>query len=287
MKITILAENYAPFSLGLKAEHGFSVFVEKDGRHFLYDTGQFGICVDNALPLRCDLASIEAILLSHGHIDHTGGLAAVLAAIGRQVTVAGHERIFDKKYVVRDNNLEIFGRRDVYIGIPFQREYLETFLKARFDLRNNFTDIAPGVWLTGEVPCSNNFEKIPDAFCVARAGGFAKDDFADDNSLVIDTGTGVVVVLGCAHRGMVNILACVKKTLRKRIRAVIGGTHLHDADHGQVEATVNFMRGFFKEEQTELFAPAHCTGLATIAALARDFKEITRPAFCGSVFEFK
>jgi len=287
MKIIILAENYSPFALGIKAEHGFSVFIEKDGRLFLYDTGQFGLCVDNARNLQCDLTKIETIILSHGHIDHTGGLATVLQAIGRKVTVTGHELIFEKKYVVRDNNTEIFGRRDVYIGIPFQREYLEKYLRARFNLRNDFTDIAPGIWLTGEVPFSNNFEKIPEAFCVERNGLFVKDDFADDNSLVIDTESGLVVILGCAHRGMVNILTYAKKILKKRIRAVIGGTHLHDADIGQINAVTDFLRDFFKDEQTELFAPAHCTGFATIASLARDFKEITKPAFCGTVFEFK
>ena len=287
MKVVILAENYSPFVLGVKAEHGFSVFIEKDERCFLYDTGQFGLCVDNARTLRCDLTKIENIILSHGHLDHTGGLENVLRAVGRKVMITGHERIFEKKYVVRDNNMEIFGRRDVYIGIPFQREYLAKFLQARFNLRNNFVDIAPGIWLTGEVPFSNDFEKIPDAFCVERNGILVKDDFADDNSLVIDTESGVVVVLGCAHRGIVNILTCVKKTLKKRIRAIIGGTHLHDADAEQIDSVKIFLRKFLKEEQTEIFAPGHCTGFSNIAMLASEFKKIAQPAFCGAKFEFK
>ncbi|MDO9542240.1 MAG: MBL fold metallo-hydrolase [Kiritimatiellia bacterium] len=287
MKITVLAENYAPFALGIKAEHGFSVLIEKDGRQLLYDTGQFGLCVDNANALKCDLKKVETICLSHGHIDHTGGLAAVLQAIGRGVIVTGHEKIFDKKYVVRDNNVEIFGRRDVYIGIPFAREYLEKLLKAQFNLRNNFAEILPGVWLAGEVPFSNDFEKIPDAFCVEQNGRLIKDAFADDNSLVVDTPGGLVVILGCAHRGMVNILTFVKKKLNKKIRAVIGGTHLHDADAKQIDAVINFMFKFFKKEQTELFAPCHCTGFPTIARLAKEFREITKPAFCGTVFELE
>lgn len=287
MKLTVLSENYTPFTLGLRAEHGFSVLIENEGRHFLYDTGQFGICVDNARALKCDLAKIEEVILSHGHLDHTGGLDIALRAIGHPVVIRGHELIFEKKYAVRDDNLQAFGRKDVFIGLPFARAYLEKFLNARFALRNDFHEFAPGMWLTGAAPFSNDFEKIPAAFQVERAGRLVQDDFADDNSLVLETEGGLVVLLGCAHRGTVNILSCIRKKLNRNIRAVIGGTHLHGADPRQVEAVRDCLRTIFREDKTELFAPAHCTGFETIAALVAEFKSITRPAFCGSVFEFQ
>jgi 7,8-dihydropterin-6-yl-methyl-4-(beta-D-ribofuranosyl)aminobenzene 5'-phosphate synthase len=286
MRITILSENYTPFSLKLKGEHGFSVLIEKDNMRVLYDTGRFGVCVDNAQTLGRDLTRTTKILLSHGHIDHTGGLERALIAIGHPVDIVAHPRIFEKKYIVGEQYVGPFGRQDVFIGIPFERQYLEKMLKASVNLQNGFYEVGKGIWLTGEVLLSNEIEKIPESFLVERGGVLVKDDFADDNSLVIDTVKGLVVVLGCAHRGIVNILTYVKKMLNKNIRAIIGGTHLHDASPIQIEFVRSYIKELIQKDRVELFAPAHCTGINTIMDLCAEFKDITKPAFCGTVFEF-
>ena len=283
MKITILTENYLPATMGLKAEHGFAAFIETGARAFLYDTGQSGICVDNARALKCDLSKADHILLSHGHIDHTGGLAGALGACGPGAVVAGHEGIFENKFVARPGDAPAAA----FIGLPFARAFLERRLQARFELRNSLSEILPGAWLTGEVPAANDFEQIPSAFLVERGGRLVQDDFADDNSLVLESRAGLVVVLGCAHRGIANILAFVKTRFKQPVCAVIGGAHLHDASPGRNERTLAFLRDFFAREQTRLFAPAHCTGFSVIASFAREFGAIVRPAFCGASFEFE
>lgn len=286
MRITILSENYTPFSLNLKGEHGFSVLIEKDDTQVLYDTGRFGICVDNAKTLGCDLTRTQKIVLSHGHIDHTGGLERALIAIGHPVDIVAHPRIFEKKHITGQQYMGSFGRKDVFIGIPFERQYLEKMHKARFDLRDGIYEVADRVWLTGEVPITNDVEKIPSSFLVGINDFFVPDDFADDNSLLLDTDKGFVVVFGCAHRGIVNILTYVKKMFKKNIRAIIGGTHLHDTSQVQLEFVKCYLKELIQEDGVELFAPAHCTGIHTIMGLSEEFKDITKPAFCGSVFEF-
>ena len=286
MRITILSENYTPFSLKLRGEHGFSVLIEKDNVQLLYDTGRFGICVDNAYALGRDLMKTKKIILSHGHIDHTGGLDRALTAIVHPVEIVAHSRIFEKKFIVGQQYVGPFGRKDVCIGIPFERLYLEKMLKASFDLRDGFYEVEERVWLTGEVPISNDFEKIPASFLVGINDFFVPDGFADDNSLVLDTDKGLVVILGCAHRRIVNILTYIKKMLKKNIRAIIGGTHLHDAKETQIEFTKSFLKELFQNDGVELFAPAHCTGIDTIIDFCAEFKDITKPAFCGSVFDF-
>jgi 7,8-dihydropterin-6-yl-methyl-4-(beta-D-ribofuranosyl)aminobenzene 5'-phosphate synthase len=286
MRITILSENYTPFSLKLRGEHGFSVLIEKDNLQLLYDTGRFGVCVDNAQAMGRDLTSTKKILLSHGHIDHTGGLERALIAIGHPVDIVAHSRIFEKKHIVGQQYVGPFGRKDVFIGIPYERQYLEKMHKACFDLRDGLYEVEERVWLTGEVPFSNDVEKIPASFLVGINDFFVPDDFADDNSLVLDTDKGLVVVFGCAHRGIVNILTYVKKMFKKNIRAIIGGTHLHDTSQGQLEYVKCYLKELIQEDGVELLAPAHCTGIHTIMGLSEEFKDITKPAFCGSIFEF-
>lgn len=286
MRITILSENYTPFNLTLRGEHGFSALIEKDDVQLLYDTGRFGICVDNARTLGRDLTRTKKILLSHGHIDHTGGLEKALVAIGHPVDIVGHPRIFEKKHITGQQYVDGFGRKDVFIGIPFERQYLEKMHKARFDLQDGFYEVEERVWLTGEIPISNDVEKIPASLLLEVDDLLMPDDFADDNSLLLDTDKGLVVVFGCAHRGIVNILTYVKKLFSKNIRAIIGGTHLHDTTLGQLEYVKSYLKGLIREDGVELFAPAHCTGIHTIMGLSEEFKDITKPAFCGTVFEF-
>ncbi len=286
MRITILSENYTPFSLKLRGEHGFCALIEKDDMQFLYDTGRFGVCVDNADAMKLDLKKVQKILLSHGHIDHTGGLERVLKTIDHPVDIVAHPKVFEGKFIVGNQYRKSFGRQDVFIGIPFEKRYLEKMLNASFNLQNGFYEVGKGVWLTGEVPFSNDVEKIPESFLVERDGVLLKDDFADDNSLLIDTDKGLVIVLGCAHRGIVNILTYAKKKLNKKIRAVIGGTHLHDAQKTQIEFAGSYLRELFQNDGVELFAPAHCTGINTIIDFCYEFKEFAKPAFCGTVFEF-
>ncbi|MEN6320907.1 MAG: MBL fold metallo-hydrolase [Syntrophaceae bacterium] len=286
MRLTILSENYTPFSLKLRGEHGFSVLIESDYGQFLYDTGRFGACVDNAHVLGRDLTLTKKILLSHGHIDHTGGLERTLIAIGHPVDIVAHSRIFEKKHIVGQQQVTLFGRKDVFIGIPYERQYLEKMHKVCFDFRDGIYEVEKRVWLTGEVPVTNDIEKIPASFLVGINDFFVPDDFADDNSLLLDTDKGLIVVFGCAHRGVVNILTYVKKMFKKNIRAIIGGTHLHDTSQIQIEYVKCYLKELIREDGVELFAPAHCTGIHTIIDFCTEFKDITKPAFCGSVFEF-
>lgn len=275
IKLTVLVENYIPYSMGLKGEHGFSVLIQKNNSSYLFDTGQFGTCVDNALTLGCDLRDVNKILLSHGHYDHSGGLETVVKAIGHPVEIIGHSSIYDKKYAVTKDH----GAK--FIGIKTDRTYLESTLNAKFNLQDGFYEVDDGVWLTGEVPLSNDFEVMPAYLQVENEGSLCKDQLSDDNSVVIDTERGLVVIFGCAHRGMVNILTYVKKVLGKKIYAIMGGTHLFDAKPEHI----GFVKQFLRKESIQLFAPAHCTGIEKIIEFTKDFPEITKPAYCGTVFE--
>ncbi|MFZ0131344.1 MAG: MBL fold metallo-hydrolase [Desulfobacterales bacterium] len=262
-KLTILCENSVGVPFGVIGEHGFACYVETDQRSYLFDTGQgFGIA-QNSLALKKDLAAITAIMISHGHYDHTGGLPAVLQ-VRAPVDVHGHPDIFMKR-------ISSAGGSPRSIGMPHSRRYLES-LGARFRLEKEMVEVGPGVFLTGEIPRLSTFEK-GDANMTAitdRGEEIHPDPLKDDLSLIVESAKGLILVLGCAHAGLINIIDyALEKTGRDRIFAIIGGTHLGFTSDAQFAETLKMIDRY----DIERIGVSHCTGLPRAAMLQARFKE--------------
>ena len=256
-RFTILCENTVGHPFRVIGEHGFACYIETGRGRYLFDTGQgFGI-LQNAQALGADLAAVDAVMISHGHYDHVGGLPDVLRARG-PVDVHAHPEIFIPRYWSD-------GRTRRFIGIPHRREYLEA-LGARFRFSADMTEVGPGLHLTGEVPRRTDFERSDPHLiaCPADADPVQPDPIRDDISLVVETDRGLVLVLGCAHSGMVNIIEHVLARFgRDRLHAVIGGTHLGFADDAQFEATLAAIDRY----RIDRVGVSHCTGQANAARL--------------------
>jgi 7,8-dihydropterin-6-yl-methyl-4-(beta-D-ribofuranosyl)aminobenzene 5'-phosphate synthase len=219
IKITVLCENTVGRLIGT-GEHGLSAFIETGQGNYLFDTGNGHSVVANSLALEKDLRSIKGIFLSHGHQDHTGGLPEVLKLKG-EVNVHAHPNIFlDRIAVLREKDKET--KR--FVGIPYKKGYLE-LLGARFLFNADFIEVEKGMFLTGEVPRQTEFEKLDLRLFAEIDGKRTQDAFLDDKSLILDTEKGLILILGCAHSGMVNIIHHVIRK-RKRKHAILGGTHL-------------------------------------------------------------
>jgi len=262
IKITTLSENTANY--GYLAEWGLSILVEVDETRILVDTGFSFSAVYNAQLMGIDLATVDRIVLSHGHPDHTGGLRDVLKIRGG-IEVIAHPDIWAPKYVRRDVKTQ-----EHYSGIPFSREELES-RGARFNLVKEPTHITEQVMTTGEISMFSGYEEIERNLFVKEAGVLHPDPLADDLALIIDTDFGLVVILGCAHRGIINTVRHAQKlTGKELVHTVVGGTHLFRASEERLERTTADL----KEIGVQRLGVSHCTGFRASARLAQEFEDM-------------
>ncbi len=272
--ITILVDNLA--REGLAVEHGFAVLIEAGGRKILFDTGQTGAVLGaNADALGADLSGVEAMVLSHGHYDHTGGMPLALArAPGAAVWC--HPGVFAPRWSVRDGQPREIGMP------PAAREALTALPDGRLRRVTAPVPAVPGVWITGPVPRLDPFEDTGGPFFL-DPGGTKPDLLPDDLSLWMETPEGTVVLTGCCHAGLMNTLMLVRnRTGGRPLRALLGGFHLVNAGERRMARTLETLRTL----NPALIVPCHCTGEAAVGVLQGAFGEKVTPGAAGGMMRF-
>lgn len=246
--ITTLINNVMPAPL--LAEHGLSFWIETAGKNILFDTGQTDAFIKNAEMLDIDLSKTDVIVLSHGHYDHTGGLKAVLE-LAPNAVIYLHPDAPKLRYSCPPEKPP----KDISMPQKACQKIAQSVAKGKVIYTPKPESIASGVTVTGAIPRATSYEDTGGPFYLDKEARIP-DPIDDDQALTITTAKGLVVILGCAHAGLVNTLKHAAAITGKPIYAVLGGTHLRAASKERIKNTFQAV----KEYDVKQIAPCHCTG---------------------------
>lgn len=279
MKVICVVDNTAGGG-SFWGEHGLAFLIEtENGSRVLFDTGQSGtVLLHNLAEFRIDPREINVLALSHAHQDHTGGLEALLEQ-SPGLPLHAHPDLFCGRFARR--RFARHGKEVDSIGLPLTQEALAA--RAELRLSAEPTEVASGVWTTGEITSHPEPEGRSDRHLVREGEGWVPDSYRDDLSLVLHTGRGLVLLCGCCHAGLLNTLLHVRRTFGDAIVAVAGGTHLGDADEAYLEHVATVLRQEYGSPRLYL---NHCTGELARFALATAFGKGVRSCPAGTVLNF-
>jgi 7,8-dihydropterin-6-yl-methyl-4-(beta-D-ribofuranosyl)aminobenzene 5'-phosphate synthase len=248
MKVSVLAENSVgrPNCKDCLAEWGLSLYLQINDVRILFDSGHKGTFTKNAAVLGVDFERTDYVVLSHHHWDHTGGL--------------------------RFNPFKTKKKLITHPRVPravFTEQALD--LEATFELTSSKepVELLPDIFYLGEIPRYTDFEQ----------GVFKDDPMPDDSAIAVKTDKGVIVVTGCSHAGVCNIVEHAKKATGQQLYGVIGGFHLFEDDPAAIQGAI----AYFKQAQPTFLYPMHCVDHAAMSAFYNEFRVMKYGA--GDVFE--
>lgn len=274
MQLTILCDNNVEPRPDLIGEHGFACHISTENKQYLFDTGNGLGLLNNARSCDINLANIDAVLLSHGHWDHCGGLMQLLKLRnGRPLSIYAHPAIFDEKVSLRNGT-------ERNIGTGFSRTEAEA-AGAEFILSTTVLKLPGYLIFSGEVPRQKD-PGTDNKLYYRTDGQLTPDPLLDDQSLYLQTASGLTILCGCAHAGIRNIVDhALILTGAKKLHALFGGLHLMFSN----PAEENLIIEDLKQLDVEQLATSHCTGVRAVGHLMNSFGTKVTSAAVGKSFQ--
>lgn len=267
MKITVLVENNALINKYYLAEYGLCLFIEINNKRILFDIGHSNIFIENAIKMNINLENLDYIFFSHGHNDHKGGIIPFIKRYksGKSLVkpcIIAHPDAFERKFNDDIANFSELANKEDMSAFAIKKTRIPLWIDENL------------VFL-GEIPRLNNFESQID-------NNFQSlDKILDDSALVYKSPKGLVIVTGCSHSGICNIINYAKKICNtETVIDIIGGFHLIKASQELLNATISTM----KKENIIKLHPCHCTDLFAKIALSKQFD--INEIGVGSILEY-
>lgn len=257
MKITVLVDNYVPNKYDLYGEPSFSCYLEDENLKILFDIGISDTPLKNAKRLKIDLSKIDYIVLSHGHLDHTWGLGPYIRKFGKsdQRKLVCHPYALKPKKDKREN----IGIKGTEADIEKNFEVIRT--KEPYWLNSKIVFL-------GEIERNTTFENMKPLGKTKINEKYIDDFLLDDSALAIDTDDGIVILTGCSHSGICNIIEQAKRVSKNnKVRMIIGGFHLQSEDNQ--DEILTRTKEFLRKEDIGIVYPCHCTNLLSKIEIAK------------------
>jgi len=229
MKIYVMVENHESPNPEINSEHGLSIYFNTDGKSFLFDCGASGIFAENGKKLGIELNDLDFVVFSHGHWDHTGGFSSL--------------KLSDKTKIVAHPDFLKTGGYENNENFGYESERTELTKKPK--------QLTEHVWFLGEIPV-----------------GEERNHLLDDSAMVIKKDNEIIVLSGCAHSGIENIVKYANRLLSPEKITIIGGFHMWDFSEERIREVIKELKG----NHTETVYPGHCTGEKAEQKLLESFK---------------
>jgi 7,8-dihydropterin-6-yl-methyl-4-(beta-D-ribofuranosyl)aminobenzene 5'-phosphate synthase len=244
----MLVENNTKSS-NLQNEHGLSYLIQKEEKNILFDTGQSDKFINNAKKLGINLESVTDVLISHSHYDHGKGFRPFINNINNKPNLYISKYFFHEKYSLVESEY-------MYKGVGFDKEFLEENNIPSNYIEEDIYYITKDVFIATNFSRTNSFETVNSKFYIKDNNYYIKDDFIDEIVLGINTSKGLVIIVGCSHPGIINILETISNRTGKEIFMVLGGIHLVNSPQDRINKTIDYL----KKLNIKYLGLSHCTG---------------------------
>jgi len=264
LKITTLIEDSLEHNKNLTREHGLSFFIQYSKLNILFDTGKSENFIKNAKDMDIDLNKTNYIIISHAHYDHGNGLKSFTQNFTIRPKIILSKYFFSngKKYYYNKDSVKS-DKKLHYIGVNFDEKFLkENSFKVQY-ITSDETEIEKGIYVFTNFKSYYDFEKLNSNMRVKTDENFQIDNFKDEICIGMDTPKGLLILLGCSHPGILNMIKSIEIKSNKNIFGIIGGTHLMEASRDRIEKTIEE----FKKMNIEILGASHCTGAVAYSQL--------------------
>ncbi len=254
MKVTILIENKC-YRNALVCEHGLSLFIETGNEKIIFDTGASDNFIDNANKLDIDLKNADYLVLSHGHYDHTGGIAFAATSNNLKQVIL-HQDAYEKKYKLVDGEY-------VYNGVP--KQLPETLLEPKLKRTENLVQIDRDLYVLGDIVHNRPNRE----YYREKDGKFIIDDFHDEQILIVRENKALSLFMGCSHFGVIAGIKAVKAAFPDaKIKNLVAGMHLSKESDEAILRIIEEMNDL----DIEKVIPLHCTGINATVLFKQNFR---------------